>query len=393
METETPEVKFLEGMDPAQKAFFELAMRQEELHPELSPYLQPHPTLGQCLKHPLVFELFYHPQSNARLNEQYKQKLKYVEEKLADKKWSSAIWLYERPYRMEKFAEWMHDMTDSEYWDLLGSIWTDSENLWQYGSLPGYLLRKDRPGRENMMDASEKKFLAGLPEEFVVYRGFQRRNKKGWSWSLSYHKAKWFAERFDQKGAGVIQATVKKKDVIAYLSGRNEYEIVADFKSLTSAKVMKPRKRKPWMQAVLDDAIAGMTLKGKSHHGVAHWEKVERNALALHKINPESDKLVVQLFALLHDSRRINEDDDPEHGERAAKYVEFLYKKNFLPIGPVQKDLLVYACRHHEKGETTENATIGVCWDADRLDLPRVGIVPDPKLLSTKAGKEMIWRV
>lgn len=32
---------------------------------------------------------------------------------------------------------------------------------------------------------------------------------------------------------------------------------------------------------------------------------------------------------------------------------------------------------------------IQICWDADRLDLPRVGIIPDVKFLNSLAGKEM----
>jgi uncharacterized protein len=32
--------------------------------------------------------------------------------------------------------------------------------------------------------------------------------------------------------------------------------------------------------------------------------------------------------------------------------------------------------------------TIGVCWDADRLDLPRVGRTIQPRLLNTGAARE-----
>jgi hypothetical protein len=32
--------------------------------------------------------------------------------------------------------------------------------------------------------------------------------------------------------------------------------------------------------------------------------------------------------------------------------------------------------------------TVGVCFDADRLDLGRVGIEPDPELMSTEAGRK-----
>ena len=36
----------------------------------------------------------------------------------------------------------------------------------------------------------------------------------------------------------------------------------------------------------------------------------------------------------------------------------------------------------------TSDPTVGACWDADRLDLPRVWITPDPALLSTARAHE-----
>ena len=35
------------------------------------------------------------------------------------------------------------------------------------------------------------------------------------------------------------------------------------------------------------------------------------------------------------------------------------------------------------------NPTIDACFDADRLDLGRVGITPDPNRMATEKGKEM----
>jgi hypothetical protein len=42
---------------------------------------------------------------------------------------------------------------------------------------------------------------------------------------------------------------------------------------------------------------------------------------------------------------------------------------------------------HHTDGHITDDPLVGACWDADRLDLPRVGIAPDPRYLSTQAGR------
>jgi hypothetical protein len=49
-----------------------------------------------------------------------------------------------------------------------------------------------------------------------------------------------------------------------------------------------------------------------------------------------------------------------------------------------------YACVRHTDGETTTDPTIGCCWDADCLDLDRVGIKPEAEYLSTMAGKVML---
>ena len=54
-----------------------------------------------------------------------------------------------------------------------------------------------------------------------------------------------------------------------------------------------------------------------------------------------------------------------------------------------QLDFLVEACRGHHHGTTSESITIGTCWDADRLDLPRVGMSPEEAYMSTPEGKRL----
>ena len=49
--------------------------------------------------------------------------------------------------------------------------------------------------------------------------------------------------------------------------------------------------------------------------------------------------------------------------------------------------LLTDACERHSLGLTKADVTIQTCWDADRLDLGRVGIKPHPKYLCTAAAK------
>jgi len=378
--------------------FVDMMTRKEDLHPDLVPWIE-NTSFGQCLKHPLIIGLFYHEGMNAMYNAQYKAKLEYIERAKTQKNWSSYIWIHERPYRLEKFSEIEGELSDQEYWELLGSIWSDSENLWQYGSILGWFINKDRPGREAMMDEHEKEFLAKLPDEFTIYRGHQTKNRLGYSWTLSYWRAKWFAKRFDQKGQGVVKAKIKKEHVVAALLGRNEFEIVASPKHLKIETVRKTMKRPRWLEAAKEEFENTFSLglgRRNGHmsvHGPWHWEKVEKNALILAKKTPGADKLVAQLFALIHDTKRQNEDEDPEHGHRSAVYAEELFKQGKLDITESQLAVLMEACKFHNDGQITDDPTIGVCWDADRLDLTRVGIIPNPELLSTQAGKELLWSI
>ena len=50
---------------------------------------------------------------------------------------------------------------------------------------------------------------------------------------------------------------------------------------------------------------------------------------------------------------------------------------------------LIYACSYHANGQTSDDATIGTCWDADRLDLGRIGTIPSEEYMSTEVGKDI----
>lgn len=119
-------------------------------------------------------------------------------------------------------------------------------------------------------------------------------------------------------------------------------------------------------------------------HGPAHWARVWENGQRLAAKTPGCDLLVVSYFALFHDAMRENDFEDPEHGERGYK-LAFDLRVHKLLTAQQWEDFHA-ATAWHEQGLTSTDPTIGVCWDADRLDLPRVGITPDPRLMSTEAA-------
>jgi uncharacterized protein len=121
-------------------------------------------------------------------------------------------------------------------------------------------------------------------------------------------------------------------------------------------------------------------------HGESHWKRVAAAGLALLSETPDADPALVFLFALLHDSMRFNDNHDPLHGPRGAALAAELRGKVF-DLDDAGMDLLELACKEHTSGGVTSDPTVGVCWDADRLNLWRVGIRPNPLWLSTTAAR------
>lgn len=125
-------------------------------------------------------------------------------------------------------------------------------------------------------------------------------------------------------------------------------------------------------------------------HGVSHWARVRQNGLYLCR-STGANVQVVELFAFLHDSCRQNDGHDPEHGARAADFAQSLHGSVFT-LPDDEFTVLVEACQGHTHGRYSGNVTVQTCWDADRLDLGRVGIKPLAERLCTSAAKnpEMI---
>ncbi len=126
-------------------------------------------------------------------------------------------------------------------------------------------------------------------------------------------------------------------------------------------------------------------------HGIPHWQRVERNGfilLSTHKeLMTDRNLTVIKLFAYLHDVCRDTNLKDPFHGERAALLVESI--RSSLLFGLLDSDIsnIVEACRTHNDTLKTGNLIIDMCFDADRLDLPRCGIMPNPDRMATTQGK------
>ncbi len=117
-------------------------------------------------------------------------------------------------------------------------------------------------------------------------------------------------------------------------------------------------------------------------HGLGHWARVLENGERLAGITG-ARRDVVRLFAVFHDACRCNEGVDHGHGGRGAALARHLRGEGFT-IDDAGMAQLERACALHTKRQTDRDITVATCFDADRLDLPRVHITVDPRRLATK---------
>jgi uncharacterized protein len=140
------------------------------------------------------------------------------------------------------------------------------------------------------------------------------------------------------------------------------------------------------MQELIRIIVARSRLPADSVHGIGHWARVLENA---RRIAPRTgaDPRVLELFAVLHDSQRVTDSYDMDHGPRAAAFAREL--RADIDLDDQAFAFLVEACDSHTRGAPFDSdATVLTCLDADRLDIPRVGMKIKPELLFTAAARD-----
>lgn len=139
-----------------------------------------------------------------------------------------------RPYSGIIFKLVKDYLSNSDYSKLLKDIWcyTEYPNKDKNVSKSDYISLWEDANLQYIYTEEDKKIIEELPSEFIVYRGLMdKASKNGLSWTLSKETAIWFATRFNKRGK-VYQAIVNKKDILAYISERNEEEIIIDYTKL-----------------------------------------------------------------------------------------------------------------------------------------------------------------
>lgn len=140
--------------------------------------------------------------------------------------------------------------------------------------------------------------------------------------------------------------------------------------------------------AIMRVILEGYELPVNGYHGIVHWARVFESGLRIAEVTG-ADSEITGLFAVFHDSRRVNENRDPGHGLRGGELARSL-RGSLVHLDDQRFETLFEACRLHTDGLTAGDATIKACWDADRLDLGRVGVTPRAEKLCTDAARGLI---
>ena len=127
-------------------------------------------------------------------------------------------------------------------------------------------------------------------------------------------------------------------------------------------------------------------LNHNDFHGIEHWFRVVINGRLI-AAEVGADFEVVAHFALLHDVMRKDERLDLLNGDRSAEFASSI-SGSWIQLNTFQMHQLTEACRDHSMGRLSKDLTIQVCWDADRLDLGRIGTVPNHNYFSTKIARD-----
>src|SRR5262245_3869976 len=199
----------------------------ENLHPALVPWIR-ETAMGPFIKHPFCYmtlgpdALFV---KNA--NQFYEAKIRIRREYLDEGNWHGYLYAHERPWRMHALARlWEREKISSEQFpELLADMWRDTEMPQANLDEPLQLFR------EAGFTTDDPEGWEKLPDEITLYRGVDgdfELTADGPSWTMNIETAKVFAYRYGAKGA-VYRYVARKDEALAYLTGRDEAEIILDF--------------------------------------------------------------------------------------------------------------------------------------------------------------------
>lgn len=260
--------------------------------------------------------------------------------------------------------------------------------------------------------------IDSLPRTVTIYRGegdASTPTKKAMSWSLSRDIAAFFACKNSDEKATIIEAKVRREHILDIINERDEEEVLVYPENV---KIVKRTKlpsiddiSNKYAQEFVNVQFVFETLMEKyindikdktrsSHdHNFEHLQRVCILSGLIHEISRKkysvlNDKSLIDVMtaAIWHDIARENDNEDNEHGKRAA---EFLSKSDFPFINERILQIVEYHCLDDSQFPVTDKVTkllYQILKDADALDRVRFGIKAlDTSYLRLGISKTLIF--
>lgn len=165
--------------------------------------------------------------------------------------YDTAIMLRLPEHRIKHVIEcWLVGKISSKRaWEIARDTWLDCSELYRTKLIWQRFFALNVPQSHLMMNQQERERLEQLPNKFYIYRGyFNKDGRKGISWSTS----KMIASQYSIRGGVslIMQGTVNKSDVVAYIGTRGHYEIIVKDQALVemhrSMKVISGETAMNW---------------------------------------------------------------------------------------------------------------------------------------------------
>lgn len=201
---------------------------------ERFPFIAHHPFFSNTIY--CIQENGTHRMLNLANEDEFESACNYVKTLIAKTKSpSDFLLLVNKPYLPAFFKFAYKYMSEKDFSEFLAEMWVYVEfpNQDQNISVAQFLKHFQSADKKHLMSNEDYDVYSNFPDTIKVYRGIQKGGKeKALSWTTNYDTAEWFANRWSSDNGIVLSADISKNDVLAYFSGRGEYEAIVDFRKL-----------------------------------------------------------------------------------------------------------------------------------------------------------------
>lgn len=231
--------------------------------------------------------------------------------------------------------------------------------------------------------------LKDLPDIITVYRGIGDKSlKDGYSYTLNYDVARFFAFRlsYNSDYVEILEAKVKKSDIIEYIDERNEEEllILPDklfdkhcYKYHSFDKFSVDYDIFDYYKTILFDYIENNGLLLSNEHDINHLLRVLVLSLLLAEKYNLSANYIDLLFkaCIFHDIGRKDDGEDNYHGLNSYNILSnYDSSYNNVKLKYLMENHCIDDMKINRLKDKQLNLALDILKDADALDRQRFGI-------------------